>query len=251
MKHKKLFLGIVILIVTAVTLGLYTQVIAQQEVVEYLKERLEKQNISVVELTISRRLPLCLEVIIQSTSEDEKAMPDDPINLHTVRREVILARQQGYVIDSFTLILLNRQGKTLFWAETPVDIENVRLGISQSEMKDGETKNLIDERLDLHGMSVTDLEVSSSGGIQTLILQLSTSSLEEANQTLPHFMPSLRPLIEEVNVQGAQVVVCRIELVDEKGQVLLKYLLDLQTDSETWWMADGLTQEWFPHPPAE
>ena len=202
MKHKKLFLGIVIVIVAAVTLGLYTQVIAQQEVVEYLKERLEKQDISVVEMTISRRLPLRLEITIQSASESEKAMPDDPMNLHTVRREVILAQQQGYAVDSFTLILLNRQGDTLFWAETPVDVENVSLEISPSEIDDDATQNMIGERLDLHGMSMTDIEVSSSGGIQTLILQLATPSLEEANQALPHFMPSLRPLIEEADAQG-------------------------------------------------
>ena len=122
MKHKLLLGILLVLTVAGITFGLYTQVVAQQEVVEYLKERLERQNIPVVDITIRRLLPLRLEITVQSMSEGEKALPDDPTNLHIVRQEVTLARQQGYIIDSFTLILLNSQGKTIFWSETPVDI---------------------------------------------------------------------------------------------------------------------------------
>ena len=39
--------------------------------------------------------------------------------------------------------------------------------------------------------------------------------------------------------------------MDETGQLLLKYVLDLQLDSESWWQIDGLTQAWFPSPPSE
>ncbi|GEM_PF-2683880 len=38
--------------------------------------------------------------------------------------------------------------------------------------------------------------------------------------------------------------------MDETGQLLLKYVLDLQLDSESWWQIDGLTQSWFPSPPS-
>ena len=253
MKHKKLlWVILLVLVVVGITFGLYTEVIAQQEVVEYLKGRLERQNIPVVEITIHRLLPLRLEIIIQSMSEDEKALPDDPINLNIVRREVILARRQGYSIDRFTLILYNSQGKTIFWAdETPVSIEEATLELPPSKLDDATIKNMINERLNLYGMSIVNTEVTSYDGIQTLILQLSTPSLEDANQALPYFMPSLRPLIAEINTQGGQIVICKVELRDDKGQLLLKYLLDLQLDSETWWMVDGLTQDWFPHPPPE
>lgn len=252
MKRKKLLLGILLVsIVIGIAFGLYTQGIAQQEVVKYLEERLERQNIPVVGITIRRQLPLRIEITVQSMSEGEKAMPDDPINLHIVRREVMLARQQGYIIDSFTLILLNKHGEKIFWAETPVDVENVSLELSPSELADDTTRDIIVEKLNPYGMSVVDTEITTFEGVQTLTLRLSTPSLEEANQALPYFMPSLRPLIADINAQRAQIVICKVELVDEKGQILLKYLLDLQLDSETWWMIDGLTQDWFPHPPPE
>lgn len=255
MKHKKLLLSILlILAVAGITFGLYTQVIAQQEVVEYLKERLERQNIPVTDITIRRLLPPQLEITIQSMSNGEKALPDDPINLHIVRREVTLARQQGYIIESFILILLNSQGKTIFWSETPMDLENVSIELPPSTVGDARVKNMVKERLNLlnlYGISVVNVDVTSSNGIQTLLLQLSTSSPEEANQVLPHFTPSLRPLIAETNAQGAQVAMCIVELTDKEGQLFLKYLLDLQLDSETWWIVDGLTQDWFPHPPSE
>lgn len=252
MKHKKLLMGIVLLLVIAgIIFGLYTQVAAQQEVVKYLKEQLERQNIPIVEITARRLLPLSLEIVIQSMSEDEKALPDDPINLHIVKREVLLTRQQGYMIDSFILILLNKQGKTIFWAETPVELENVPLELSPSKLDDTTTKNMIVGGLNPYEMSLVDAEVISARGIQTLVLRLSAPSLEEANRALPYFMPSLRPFIADINAQGAQIVTCKVEVADENGQILLEYLLDLQLDSETWWMVDGLTQDWFPHPPPE
>lgn len=252
MKHKKLILGIVSLLgVTGIVFGLYTQVTAQQEVVKYLKEQLERQNIPIVEITARRMLPLGLEIVIQSMSEGEKALPDDPINLHIVKREVLMARQQGYMIDSFTLTLLNKQGKTIFWAETPVELENIPLELSPSKLDDATTKNMIVESLNPYEMSLVDAGVISTAGIQTLVLRLSAPSLEEANHALPYLMPSLRPFIANINAQGAQIVICKVEVMDEKGQILLKYLLDLQLDSETWWMVEGLTQDWFPHPPSE
>jgi hypothetical protein len=251
MKHRKLFLGLLLLVaIVGITLRLYTEVIAQQEVVEYLKEQLERQGIPIVDITIRHLLPLHLEITVQSMSEGEKALPNDPINLHIVRREVTLAEQQGYDIESFTLRLLNREGKTIFWAEeTPVSPDDAPLELSPAKIDDATTKNMITERLDLYGLALTNIEVKSSAGIQTLILMLSTPSLDEANQALPHLMPSLRPVIANINAQGAQIAICKIELSDEKGQILLEYLLDLQLDSETWWMVDGLTQDWFPHPP--
>lgn len=252
MKHKKLLLGIVLLLVFAgIIFGLYTQVAAQQEVVKYLKEQLERQNIPIVEITARRLLPLSLEIVIQSMSEGEEVLPDDPINLHIVKREVVLAKQQGYMIDSFTLTLLNKRGKTIFWAETPMDLENIPLELSPSKLDDATTKDMIGESLNSYEMFLVDAEIISTAGIQTLVLRLSAPSLEEANHALLYFMPSLRPLIAEINAQGAQIVTCKVEVTDEKGKILLKYLLDLQLDSETWWMAEGLTQDWFPHPPPE
>ncbi len=252
MKNKKLLLGfLLVLAVAGITFGLYTQVIAQQGVEGYLKERLERQNIPIVAIIPRSLLPLRLEIVIESMSEGERALPDDPINLHIVRREVLLARQQGYIIDSFTLVLLNNQGQTIFWAEAPVELENVPLEISPSKLDDATTRNMIGESLNPHGMSLADVDVISAEGVQTLVLRLSAPSLEEANHALPYFMPSLRPFIADINARGAQIVICNVEVADEKGQILLKYLLDLQLDSETWWMVEGLTQDWFPHPPPE
>lgn len=30
---------------------------------------------------------------------------------------------------------------------------------------------------------------------------------------------------------------------------LLNYVRDIQLANETWWQADDLTKDWFPHPP--
>jgi len=254
MKRKRLMILVVlILAVLGIALSLhYKKIAAQQEVVGYLKERLEKQNIPIADIKVLGTSPhLRLEIIVQSVSEGETGKSIDPIVRHSVRREVMLARQHGYVVDSFILVFLNQQGKEIYWAEMPVHSENVPFQISPSKLDDRATRDIVLKKLNLYGLSLVEAEVVASEGIQALTLRLSTPSLETANRSLPDFMPSLRPLLADINAQGAQIVLCKVELVDEKGQLLLKYVLDLQLDSESWWQIDGLTQAWFPSPPSE
>lgn len=247
--RKPLLVIFLILTLTGIAFGLYAKVKAHKEVVEYLKEQFAKQNIPLAEITISSLIPLRLEINIKSLSESEKALPTDTINLYLVRRDVILARQQGYPIESFTLTLLNNQGKTIFWAETPVDAENLPTLLPPSNLDDVTTNKMVEENLNLYGMSLKDSSIYSSDRMQTLVLRLTAASLEEANQAIPLFIPAIRPVLTGINAQGAQIVICIVEVADGKGQLLLEYLIDLQQDSETWWMVDGLTQDWFPHPP--
>ncbi len=249
MKSKKLFfLAGIILAALVVLLSLYyINVAAQQEVVGYIEERLGKQNIPVVEIKARGSSPhLWLEIIVRSP--DEKYV--DPILRHSVRREVVLARQRGYSIEGLSLIFLNPQGEQIYRAEMPVYLENI-LPLPSAKLDDRVTRDMVVEKLNPEGLSLVKTEVTTSDGIQTLSLRLVAPSLEIANQSLPRFMSSLRPLLVDLNTQGAQITLCKLELADEKGQTLLKYVLDLQLDTETWWQADGLTESWFPSPPAE
>lgn len=254
MKHKRWIILVgLILVVMGITVSLcYTKIAAQQEVVGYLKERLEKENIPVLEIKVLGTSPyLRLMIIVQNVNVEETGKAIDPIVRHSIQREVILARQHGYVIDSFVLVILNHQGEQIFLAEMPGYSENVPLQISPAKLDDRATRDIALKNLTLYGLSLVEARVVTSEGIQTLTLQLSTPSLETANQSLPEFMLSLRPFIADINAQGAQIVICRIELRDAKGQLLLKYVLDLQLDSEIWWQIDGLTEAWFPSPPSE
>lgn len=247
MKNRMYLSGILlILIVAGILFGIYLQVKAQPDVVSHLKERLRQQNVPVVEITILQKLPIRLQVAVQSRSDGEKAMPEDPINLGLVRREVSLASQQGYLIERFTVVLLNNQGEPMGTADHQVNIQNMALDLSAATIDNDATKKLMTEKLNLYGMSLTNMEVTSMDGLQFVTLQLSTASLEEANQVIVGFMGSLQPLLAEINAQGAQIAVLRLELKDGKGNIILTFMIDLQTKAENGWMADGLA---FPQGP--
>ena len=127
-------------------------------------------------------------------------------------------------------------------------LEDFFIDTSPSKLDDGTTISLVANKMNFYGMSAKNMEITSSEGAQVVTIQLSTSSVEDANQALPHFMPSLRPILEEINGEGAHIVMVKVELKDASGNILLNYMLDLQLRSENWWMVDDLTTNWFPHP---
>jgi hypothetical protein len=61
-------------------------------------------------------------------------------------------------------------------------------------------------------------------------------------------MASLGPQLDALNAEGAHIVSCHVEVWTDDGEMLLNYIVDLRTHSETWWMAEGITGGWFPEP---
>lgn len=249
MMNRKLASRILLFsILIAGLLGIYSQVAAQGEVVGYLEERFKQVNLPVVETEVIQDFPLIVQVTLQSTSDGAKASPDDPINLNLVSRELILASRQGYLIERFSIVLLDSSGAQMAKTEHSAEITDLLFSSRSSNVPDSEATKMINENIDLYGMLLVNLDVVSSDGLQTVIINLSTPSLEVTNQALPQFMPSLRSLLEDINSQSGQIVICKLELRDQSGRLLLNYILDLQLRAENWWMADNLTRDWFPHP---
>lgn len=249
MKQKKsISKTFLLLILITIVFSIYTQVGAQEELVKYLEERLELQKVPVVEIIALRKFPVSLQVVIQSTSDGERASPEDPININLVNHEVAMATRHGYFVERYIIVLLNNRAEPMAQVEHTINIDGLFVDNSPSNLTDEATANLVLGRMNLHGMSLTGLDVLSSNGIQTANILLSAPSIDAANQALPEFMPAVRLLLEDVNARGAQITICRIELRDANEDILLNYILDLQLRAENWWMADNLTKDWFPHP---
>ena len=222
----------------------------QQDVVSYLQERLKQQNVPFTQIKILQESPLEIEITLQSVSEGEKFAPDDSANLHLTVREAVLANGRGYQINGLTQVVLNKDGKSISWGWLKVT-DLYYLKLAPSSITDALAMNLVDEKINTYGMSVVNKDISSFDGFKSLNLDLSTTSLEEANQTLSQIKDSLGPLAKDVNAQGAQVVMVRLKVKDEKGEVLLNYLLDLQFETEGWWVADGINVDsWYLSRPA-
>lgn len=246
---KKLLL---IVIFTAITLTFYfqgrargslIQVTPQQDIVSYLQERYEQENVPVTSISILNQSPLQLEITLQSASDGMKGTSDDPINYHKVEREIILAQQKGYVIESFNRNIVNKLGERIAGDTTWVHTEYMILDNPPSRVSDNTTETLVSERLNLYGLTLTNINLSSFEGIQTLTTELSAASLEEANSGIKSFLWMLPQLIKDVNSRGAQIQVCEVQLRDENGNLLLNYMLDSQLRSQSWWTADNFPIE--------
>ena len=104
-------------------------------------------------------------------------------------------------------------------------------------------------------MTVDELTVTTGAGsdqdVQSLsTAHLTTPNLQTANRAIPSFIGSLKSRLGKVNQESdySLVAICRLWIQDSSGSVLLDYLYDLQLGKETWGMAQGVTQDWFPHP---
>lgn len=252
MKNKKLLLRIVIIILTvglALGISLTTkaeknkiQSTPEQDVAAYLESKLKQQNVPIMQIKIIQESPVEVEVTIQSLSEDDKFMPEDFINLHLVTREAVLSQEKGYLINGLTEIVVNKAGKTIDWGWNNVaDITYIKLVPSMNP--DNLPMDVISENINTHGMKLINENVSLSEGFQTLNLQLSVKSLEEANQRFSQFKESLRSTIVDANFSGTQVVMEKVELRNEEGEILLNYLLDFQFNTEGWWAVDGFNTD--------
>jgi hypothetical protein len=96
-------------------------------------------------------------------------------------------------------------------------------------------------------LETVDLFTDNYG--QTLILEMSAPTVASASEALPNIMYNRWGIIQEIKEQhDLAPSILKIKLFNQEGSVLLDYTLDVQFEQETWWMEDGLTPEWFPHP---
>jgi len=59
----------------------------------------------------------------------------------------------------------------------------------------------------------------------------------------------IEPLIKGINQQKLyKVDMCWLEIHGPNSEVWLDYLYDHSFPVVSWWMADGVSTEWFPHP---
>lgn len=248
MKYIRLLVFLCIgFVVVGSALGYFViRVKAQEDIITYLTERLTGEGIPLKSIEAQSQIPFTLEITLQRIDEQNKHL--EPFYVHAVKREVTLARERGFGVNKLTLVILNTNGGSEYWTTEP--IEKIAVEKRPSELTDDEVASQVLESLELFGLNLDRVEVGSDQyNAQIVSLQLRVVDIETVNEILPQFMPSLRTFFERLNKDmSTKIGVCRLELRDEKNQPLLDYVLDLQLDQETWWMAEGVTMDWFPHP---
>ncbi len=254
MKQKRQFLIILVALIVVAGVGIFfTQAVAQNRdgggAVKYLEEQFRKQSIPVVGIKVLQEFPLQLEFVIQSASDGEKGTPEDPINFHMVQREAILARREGYFVTNIIRIFINKNGDQIDRSEVNMDPdEYTSLDFQPAKLGDNSVKELVLNKITSLGLPRQDLSVSSMDGFQTLHAVHVVSSLDKANKIGLELPGRFSSILADLNQQGAQIVMTHIEIKDGNGNYYFNYMYDLQLDTESWWMADGFDDSWFPHP---
>jgi hypothetical protein len=217
----------------------------KQDVVSYLKQRLQQQNVPLSQIKVLQDSPLELEITLQSLSIGDRSLPEDFMNEHLTVREVVLANRQGYKIHGLTRIVQNINGEIIDWFWTKIEngIRYTELG--PARIANSQANDIARQKVNAHGMSISELNISSLDGLQVLTLHLSAKSLEEANRELPPFIDSLRPLATDMNARGTQIAMINVEVKGERGEILLNYVMDLQFRTVGWWTVGGMnTDAW-------
>jgi hypothetical protein len=258
MKHSKLLLSIVLVIVAIGIVGSSIQASAQENVIRYLDRKFKEENIPVVEITVLEEVPLRLRIVVQSA--DEWTTTEDMVILNSVERAVFIdAPQEGYIVESLVSILQDSQGKQLDYTEQSANDEQIEmsLDINKSSLKltDEETKVLLMKKIDpfldeyhLRGTTIM-LDVFSKDGDQTVSLELQASSLDIANNAAFFFwvLPNFA-LFDEVNAEGANMVSYRARIIDQNGANLLDLIHDFQLGSGGWTQSEKLMDLGNPPP---
>ncbi len=234
-------------LLTVIFITVANQVNAQNDVVAELKTRLEQRGVPVKSIQVKSRLPFQLEIELQSQSDNQLASPDDPVFEALVQREMAVASRRDVVVDAVKVTILNKDGTAIFWAELPVR----RISKESVPSISAEAGKVIRQQLVLNGFTMESLEVTDAGtGERVLSVRLVASSVQLANKAIPSLMQGLPQLVNTVNTErGAAITTIKLDLADSGGKPLLKYVFDLELEKENWWQAEGITQDWFPHPP--
>lgn len=93
--------------------------------------------------------------------------------------------------------------------------------------------------------------VHTEEGGQLIQLKLTAPEIADLNQVLPGLVTQLsRELQQLKKEQGAQIPGYSLQVFDRNGKPLLKYsaVYEALREKSTWWMAEGVSQDWFPHP---
>jgi hypothetical protein len=230
---------------------------AQIQSTGILAERLRNQGVPVKAVEIVNGEPGEVEIILQSTSAGSEFAPEDLWYAQLARREASLAHRIGILLDGYTLTQINMRGEILSSGYHNIasdDPSQQSVASALPQLDDEATGVLIGEELELYGLSIASLDVTS--GVQPdvgqrLIMLLSVPDLEAANQAIPAVLPPISYYLDNINSEhDTNVVICWIRIQDQQGNLLVNYIVDLETGTETWSKADDILA-WYPSPPVQ
>jgi hypothetical protein len=231
------------------------EVKAQEDLVAELATRLTRLGVPVKDVSIDSKVPFQITILLQSSTTTDHRTDEDALNEYMAYREAYLSNKFGLDLDSFIISLVNVNGDVIGWEQRFLTLRYSNPDFSAPKNLDNQaTESLLREQLDFQGLQIDALTVTTGAGseqdVQSVSIRLSASSLQAANTAIPGLIGTLISNLSKINQEGevSLIAVCRLWVVDKNGDILLSYLYDLELGMQQWGMAQGVTDDWFPHP---
>jgi hypothetical protein len=228
-----------------------------KELISDLTDYLKQQGVPLISVKTTGDSewypPIVIEFTLQSLKEGDEAIQDNVVFVNLVSRAANLAYRRGLNIGAISTIILNAQGEKISRGTGAIkELEEIdTLFDPPQELDNDTTATLLRQDLPLHGMTLEKLDVSlDSYDYRWVTFDLRVPDMDMANNVFPKFLGDMHKSLRELNTgQNAKITICRINISTTSGELLLKYMRDLQMGRQSWWQAEGFTMEWFPHPP--
>ena len=215
-------------------------VIAQDISVDNLANRLQQCGVKVKKIDITSRVPLNLGIVIQGSSGDKNSTIDDVWAELLAVHEAKLVSRVGLPVDSLTLHLLNNNGEEISTNQYLVQDENGKaatVSAFPSQLNDIQAEHIASSRLAFGEIQLSLLTVTSDNVIgnnsQILTVIGVVPDIDAANRSVGPFIDSLRSLMWGNNAdKSIAITMCRAHVNNKKGDVVVDYLIDVETGAE-------------------
>ena len=223
-----------------------------EQLAEQLADNLTLEGLPLLSVRVEEQAPLILEVTLQYPAADSPERKAEILRgRHAVRWNCAELNHEKYQVSGYTILILDDVGNQLSWEQ------NFLYQSEPEEVPEEYTMNLKEAAIYLHeafnpgSARVERFELiqerKNNAIINTLYILLVEPDLQTLNNDLP--MMQIEPLIKGINQQKLyKVDMCWLEIHGPNSEVWLDYLYDHSFPVVSWWMADGVSTEWFPHP---
>lgn len=252
-KQVGLICGLTV-IVTVVSFLIINNVNANkaEQLAEQLSDNLALEGLPLTSVRVEEQDPLTLEVTLQYPTADSPERKAEILRgRHAVRWNCAELNREKYQISSYIVLILDDAGKQLSWEQNFLYQSDPEEVPAEYTLNLKEAADYLRETFNPGFAQVKRFELiqeqKDSTMINTRYIMLVEPNLQTLNNDLP--MRQIEPLINGVNQQKLyQVDICWLEIHGPNSEVWLDYLYDYSFPVVSWWMADGVSTEWFPHP---
>jgi hypothetical protein len=229
-----------------------------QQVLSDINTQLHKQKIPATAVQIGRDdstnvlFPMnVLDITLQSSSDNDKVAPNDCFYINIIGREVQLIQRQGLRADAYRLTIVNKKSNTLLQVILPLSgKENLPTNFVKASNLVPNDVALTLRNVPTGNMTIEHVDVlPDEEGLLKCNIDVQAVDIVAVNAGVKNLLDQVQGTIQNLNIErGAEIAVFQLRIHVPNGESVLNYIADLQFGRTTWWQADELNKDWFPHP---